>query len=428
MLGIEYMDYEEQLIFQKRQFAYTLNYVMQNSEFYKNRLSKYKDIGIENIDELPIITKEDLLNHQSEIFCTTRKNYVDIVSTSGTTKKQRIVNPLTEIDLRRLAYNERISFEGTGITEDDIVLLTTALDGNFVAGYAYYLGIKEIGATVIRVGARNYTEQISMIHNNLVTTIVGVASNLVQMENYSKKNNLLYNPQFIKKLIIIGEAIRNRDLKLNQLGKRIQKIFPNADIYSTYANTECCLSFCECEGGCGGHLHPNLGYAEIVDNQGNVLPDGEIGRLIITTFGVQGMPLIRYDTGDLTFINKEQCVCGKRSLRIGPILGRTKQIIKLKGVSIGVNVLEEAILAIPSVLDYAIEVNNSSKNPLKIYVALSESNNEDEIRALVKESIWLKVRASSIIYIVGKEELINIQFKNNTRKPARIFFDESYFE
>ena len=137
----------------------------------------------------------------------------------------------------------------------------------------------------------------------------------------------------MKSIVCIGEPVRNADFTLNELGKRITSQW-DVKLYSTYASTEMGAAFTECEYGLGGHLHPELLILEVVNEKGKAVKEGEIGEVVITTLGVEGMPLLRYKTGDLCNVYYSPCKCGRHTTRLGPVVGRQQQMIKFKGTTI----------------------------------------------------------------------------------------------
>src|SRR5262249_3202683 len=120
--------------------------------------------------------------------------------------------------------------------------------------------------------------------------------------------------------------------RLNRSGCAIELAW-GAQIYSTYGVTELASSMCECEYAAGGHVHPQLLHVEILDESGNHVEDGQIGEVVATTFGVEGMPLLRYRTGDCGALFRDACRCGRRTPRVGPIVGRKNQKLNFKGES-----------------------------------------------------------------------------------------------
>lgn len=119
----------------------------------------------------------------------------------------------------------------------------------------------------------------------------------------------------------MGENIRNGDFSLNPIGKRITDAW-KIKLYSTYASTEMQTAFTECTECRGGHLQPDLLIVELLDEMNKAVAPGEPGEVTITTLGVEGMPLLRYKTGDICVANDESCACGRNSLRLSPVMGR----------------------------------------------------------------------------------------------------------
>jgi phenylacetate-CoA ligase len=328
-------------------FLKTLNYCVENSKFYKNHyrntdLSKIK--GIDDISKLPFTTKDDIADYSHDFQCVADKFIVEIATTSGSTGKPLMLK-YTKKDLERLALNEQLAFHNAGMDENDKVLITVTIDKCFIAGLAYYIGLNSIGAASVRVGPRSPELLIKMAEVTAPTAIIGVPTYLDKVFDIAATEGNESVFKTVKKLICIGEPVKEKDLSLNAIGKRLRQKY-NADIFSTYGITELAISFCECRLSKGGHIHPELIHVEIVDDDGNPVPDGVEGEVVATTFNVEGMPLIRFRTGDISFIVDDGlCGCGLRSKRLGPVTGRKKQKLKIKGTSVYpqmiINVMEE---------------------------------------------------------------------------------------
>ena len=420
---IEYDTTENIKLLQSKLLRQTLRYANRFSPFYHNLFSRHeikvKDIlSVDCLELLPLTTKEDLLKYNKDFFCC-HDCYADIVTTCVYTGVQPIIHPLSQCDLTGLAYNEFISFMEPPVTSSDYVMLAVALDGSFVAGLAYYMGIKRLGVSIVRAGSKNIHIQYKILKNFPITTIIGVPSNLIKLREYCLKEGMTNRLNSINKLILIGESIRNKDFTLNELGKRISACYPNANLFSTYANTETCVSFCECSAGKGGHLHPDLAYIEILDNENRRVKNGEIGRLVITTFGNQSMPLIRYDTGDVTFIADEPCECGRTSQRIGPILSRKKNIFKIGGVTFGQIQLENILLSHNSVIDYCVKIQYERDGlpTVSVWVSCKEENNN--VAKQIRQKIWEELRIMVCVSSCSTEELVKIQQSTGSRKLVR---------
>lgn len=420
---IEYCSKEKIMDVQTILLRRTIQYAYMHSCYYRKVLSEtnidIKTFNISDLEKLPIVSKQDLLKQNEEFFCSSESFWSDIVTTSGSTGVRPIVHPLTYNDLMRLTYNEQVSFMTAPITKSDMVMLSTALDGSFVAGLAYYLGLKRMGISVVRAGSKNLNTQLEILNEFPINTIVGVPSNLIKLYSYGEDNGKVKSFSKIKKLVLIGESIREKDFILSQLGQRLYQCFPNAKLYSTYANTETCTSFCECEKGEGGHLHPDLAYIEILDHNNKSVRAGQEGRLVITTFGCQSMPLIRYDTGDLTYIIDAPCKCGRNSLRIGPILGRKKNILKVGGVTFSQRQLENIILSFSCVIDYCVKIENDNNGITFVTVWITLIDTKADVGEEIKQRVWENVRIAVRVNCCTQEELSRIQNSVGSRKAIR---------
>lgn len=428
-IDLDYADYETVSKRQTVLLKTTLQYLALHSEYYqsvfnKKRIQISRFNSMEDLAGLPITTKADLLQNNPQFFCSVSPS--DTVMTSGSTGARPIVHPLTALDLRRLAYNEQVSFQTAGIHKGDTVMLATALDGSFVAGLAYYLGLREIGCNILRTGAKNYNLQMNMIARGACNAIIGVPSNLLRLSSLCGDNGASAGLSCVNKLVLIGESIRKADFTLNQLGQRLSRSYLNAGLYSTYANTETCSSFCECKAGQGGHLSPELAYAEIVDENGQRVPDETPGRLLLTTFGAHGMPLLRYDTGDITFKCSGPCSCGRTSTRIGPILSRTNTLFKIHGITFSQAQVEELLLAESCVLDYCVVVNKGQENTrsMTVWISSGHSDEKEQSVSKIKARIWDNIRINADVRICDEEKLKNLQASTGARKPVRFLINK----
>jgi len=342
---------------QQAAWADTLRRAFDCSPFYRGHfaragLSPCEEIPLAEISRIPAIDKNVVSEHTEQFLCVPREGIVDIVTTSGTTG-QPLVWQLTENDLERLARNERLSFGCAGFTADDTVLLAVAMDRCFIAGMAYYLGLRKLGCAVVRVGAATPAMHLDMIRRVQPTAVVSVPSFLAHLADKAAEAKFNLAACGIRRAVCIGEAVRQNDFTLNRAGLAVENDW-GAKVFSTYGVTELAASLCECEAGLGGHLHPELLFLEALDEAGNPVPDGETGELTATTLGVEAMPLIRYRTGDFAAIHRAPCRCGRNTLRIGPIVGRKHQKLKLKGTTVFPSAFKTILDATPGITKYAI--------------------------------------------------------------------------
>lgn len=371
---------------------------------------------------MPVISKDDLNLAGDKMWCVGQSEIVDISTTSGTTGLPTLY-PMTQNDIVRLGRNERLCFEAAGITRDDVVILAVTQDRCFMAGLAYFEGLKQLGATVVRTGASSVLMVEEMIKRIKPTAIVGVPSFLSRVAEQASKDGLDLANGGVSKLICIGEPIRDKDLELTKMGRQLTRLW-DAKVYSTYGLTEIATAFCECGHGAGGHFHPELVYIEALDDDGNSVPDGEVGEITATTIGVEGMPVLRFRTGDCSFINRKRCCCGLETWRVGPILGRKKQMLKLKGTSVYPPAVQRVLENIESLTGYVMiaRSNELLSDELDVLVSCEESV-AGEIKNIVSKKCQAQLKVTPQIIVVDHKKIEELQNNKNNRKRS-LFIDE----
>jgi phenylacetate-CoA ligase len=424
--AIEFQPFDKIKLFQEERLQETLLYVTGSSPFYKslftkNSIDPLSIRKLEDLPKIPVTTKDVLQAHNWEFLCVPGNKIAEYTSTSGTLGKPVTV-ALTEKDLERLAYNEAISFACADGTAEDLYQLTLTLDRQFMAGIAYYEGIRRLGAGLVRVGPGLPAMQWETIERLKPTTLVSVPSFLAKLIEYAEINTIDIHKSSIKKAICIGESLRNADLQLNTLGKKIADAW-DIHLYSTYASTEMQTAFTECTHGKGGHHHPELIIVELLDEHNDPVKKQEPGEVTITTLGIEGMPLIRYKTGDVATAYEEPCSCGRTTLRLGPILGRKQHMIKLKGTTIYPSGIFEILHQISHVRDYVVEAftGNLGTDELKLHVVV-EGGFDEQVRSSLTSAFQSQLRVVPEIVITTPQNLDLMQFIGESRK-ARKFLD-----
>jgi phenylacetate-CoA ligase len=404
----------------------TLKYVAQNSIFYKDKFSNLGvDItAINSVDEfvlLPVTTKDELQSRNWDFFCVANDRIIDFCSTSGTLGAPVLV-PLSNNDLARLSLNEYRSFATMGVTEQDVVHLMLSLDRQFMAGLAYLLGARERGVSIVRGGPGNPAMQIDLIKRLKSTVIVAVPSFVVSLIAYAYDQNIDLNNLSVKKVLCIGENIRNEDMTLNALASRIQRNW-DVELYSTYASSEMQTAFTECHHGAGGHHQPDLIYVEILDENNKPVKPGEYGELTITTLGVEAMPLVRYKTGDVCKYFDDPCKCGRPTLRVSPVRGRKQQLIKYKGTSLYPQTIFNALDECTFINDYVVRAFTNDMGTDGIEVIVSTELDRKVALFEIQQKVQSKLRVVPTITIGEMGVIQKMHIQEGKRKPSR-FIDE----
>jgi len=410
-------------LFQENELKRLLSYVLKHSVFYK-RLFEENDLEadsiqtLEDLNKIPFTTKQDIQLHNSDFLCVDRSDVAEYMSTSGTLGKSVMI-ALTEKDLERLAYNECMSFAGAGIEKKDLVQLMLTLDRQFMAGAAYYEGIKKLGAAVLRVGPGLAAMQWEMIQRMKPTAIVAVPSFIVKLLEFAEEKDIVPNNTSVHTIICIGEPIRDSEFNLNILGKRISEKW-NVRLVSTYASTEMQTAFTECTHLKGGHLHPDLLIVEVLDENNIPVKANEPGEIVITTLGIEGMPLLRYKTGDIARLHTESCECGRNTPRLGPIIGRKQQMVKLKGTTVYPASIFDIIHQCMEVRDFAVEVLRSEWDTDLLRVSiLSDDKNKDVVINKLNEAFRSHLRVIPEIQFVDRTKLDSLHNSTQGRKLVR---------
>lgn len=414
-------------LLQEEKLRQAIAYLAEHSPYYQSMFAEQgiDPSSIKTIDDLqriPFTEKRDLQLRNADFLCVPREKVVDYITTSGTLGDP-VTFCCTESDLQRLAYNEKKSFECAGLRPGSIVQLMTTLDKRFMAGLAYFLGIRELGASVIRVGNGIPELQWDTIRRIKPDTIMCVPSFILRLIQYAEDNGIDYRASSIRRIIGIGESLREQDFSLNLLGKRIKEKW-DVELFATYSSTEMSATFSECEHGCGGHVHPELIIVEIIGDDNRPMPDGEYGEVVVTTLGVEGMPLLRFRTGDIAAKRIEQCPCGRNSYRLTPLVGRKNNMIKLKGTTLYPPAINDVLDNTAYVDAYQVVVTESEAgtDDVLVRISIKPDPNPDQAERLIKDlkdRFRSRIRVAPRIEIVDAALLASQVMPPKSRKPIK---------
>ena len=428
MNDMEFSSPEQIKQFQEELLHKHLVYLKKNSPYYRRLFESYginisKIVHLEDLTRIPFTEKKDLQLYNDDFCCVPKNKIIDYITTSGTLGDP-VLFGCTEKDLQRLAYNEKKSFECAGLTCDSVVQLMTTLDKRFMAGMAYFLGLREMGAGVIRVGNGIPELQWDTIRRFHPDAIMCVPSFILKLIEYAEAHDIDYRSSSIRKIIGIGEGLRDQNFELNLLGRQIHEKWPEVQLYATYSSTEMGATFSECEYGMGGHVHPELIIVEIIGEDGMPVADGQPGEVVVTTLGVEGMPLLRFRTGDIACKHVEQCRCGRWSYRLSPLLGRKNNMIKLKGTTLYPPAINDVLDNTDYVENYVVIVRNSKAgtDDVLVKIGLKHDPGFDVVKEL-KDSFRSRIRVTPEIEICPVEEIHEINYPPTGRKPVK-FIDE----
>ena len=374
--------------------------VNQNSPFYKEKFKKsgvnIEDIKcLEDVKKLPFTTKEELRDaYPLGLQAVSDEKIVRIHSSSGTTGKPIII-PYTAQDVEDWAIMMARSFEIAGVTPLDRVQITPGY-GLWTAGIGFQAGVEKLGAMAVPMGPGNTEKQLQMMMDLQSTVIIGTSSYALVLAEEVEKRGIRSQINLRKGVIGSerwGEKMRQR-IK-NELNIEIYDIYGLTEIYGPGIGIDC-----DCHEGM--HYYDDYLYFEIIDSQtGEVLPEGETGELVITTLRKEGAPLLRYRTRDLTRIIPGTCKCGRTYPRIDRIIGRTDDMVKVKGVNIYPGQIDEVLREVDGVSsEYQILIDHiNGKDVMTLKVEYNSdgdtdrSDIEDNIVDIFKKKIGIQIIA-----------------------------------
>jgi len=411
--------------YQETQMIDSLGYINSHSPYYKELFAKEKiDITkirhIEDLRALPVTTKQDLQQRNMDFLCVPPAEVRDYVTTSGTLGEP-VTFACTYGDLQRLALSELLSYEFAGCKPADIIQLMCTIDRCFMAGQACMLGSLRYGTGIIRTGNGVPELQWNTIRRINPTTIVCVPSFILKLVSFAETHGIDYRKSSIRHAICCGEAIRQNEKELNILGSKVRELWPELSLHGNYASTEMQSSFSECEEECGAHHKPDLTIVEFLDENNNTVAEGEPGEVTITTLGVEGMPLVRFKTGDVCIHYEEPCACGRNSLRVGPIIGRKGQMIKYKGTTLYPAALYDILENIPDVTNYIVEVYTNQIGTDGIRILIGSSKASESFVRQIKDIFRSKIRVAPEVVFEPSELIARKQTPPTSRKVIKFF-------
>ena len=423
---IEFQPKEVIKKYQEERLRQMLSYLHDHSPYYQ-RLFSENHINIssiktlEDLQQIPFTEKKDLQLHNMDFLCVPREKVIDYITTSGTLGDP-VTFACTDADLERLAYNEALSFACAGLKPGNVLQLMTTMDKRFMAGLAYFLGLRKLGVGVIRVGNGIPELQWDTIQRIQPDTVMCIPSFILKLIEYAENHNIDYKKSSIKRIIGIGEGLRDQNFNLNALGQQIKDKW-DVELYATYSSTEMSTTFPECQYACGGHHHPELIIVEIIGEDDKPVSEGEVGEVVITTLGVEGMPLLRFRTGDMASIHTEPCQCGRHSFRISPIVGRKNHMIKYKGTTLYPPAISDVLNNTHYVENYYITLSSNETtetDEVSITVGVKEDTDFDVTKDL-KDRFRAKIRVAPDIIIDTIENVRKKNFPAMSRKPVTFF-------
>lgn len=405
-----------------------VEYVYNNVPFYKEKMDK---VGIkpediiteEDFKNLPFMEKEDFRkNYPYGLFAVPLDKIMRVHSTSGTTGLPSLVG-FTTNDWDRQAYLASKVGKMAGITEKDIVQIIYGF-GMFTGGIGWLEGLEKIGSLVIPSGTGNTKKQIDFLKQLKTTVLIGTPSYAMYLAESIKNSDIDINELNVNRILVGGEIMTENIRNI------LKKLWNTDNVTQNYG-------FCEgggagISGECiyqnGMHITEDY-YPEIIDPETNKnLPINSTGEIVFTTINKQGLPLIRYKTHDITTLTHEDCECGISGYKMSTIIGRSDDMLKIKGVCVFPRRIEEILLnndfcssnyqIVLETKNYLDEVNISVE--LNDYLSNYSEEDLNKYKEYLKNKIKLELGINVNINFVEKNTLERFEGKSRRVKDLRL--------
>jgi len=383
---------------------------------------KLKEAGVSGVsspaefESLPFSEKNDLRGaYPLGLMTPPEEKIVRIHSSSGTTGLPVII-PYTAKDVEDWAIMFARCFEFAGITNKDRIQITPGY-GLWTAGIGFQAGCERLGAMAIPMGPGNTEKQLQMMQDMESTVLCSTSSYALLLSEEIEKRGIK-NKIKLKKGVIGSErwSEKMRTRIAESLGIELYDIYGLTEIYGPGIGINC-------KYNTGMHYWDDYLYIEIIDPKTlKPVPDGEFGEIVITTLVKEGAPLIRYRTHDLSRIIPGECPCGSKFPRLDTIMGRTDDMMKIKGVNVFPSQIEEILQGFPEVSsEYQIRISHlDGKDTMRIYVETNGSVNFQDLADRIAVKVKSAIGFTPIVKVVE-----NGLLPRSEKKTKRVI-DERY--
>lgn len=374
-----------------------------HDRFDENGISPDKIKTLSDIQYIPPTTKDDMRDHYPfGLFAVPQKEVVRIHASSGTTGKPTVVG-YTKNDLSMWSENMARLIAAAGVTEEDIAQICFGY-GLFTGALGLHYGLERLGAAVVPSSSGNSEKQIMLMKDFGTTTLIATPTYALYLGELAKE--LGYTREdFRLRIGLFGSEGCTTELRA--------KIEENLGLFATdnYGMSELMGPGVsgECHLRCGLHINEDHFLAEIVDPQTlEAKGEGETGELVVTTLTKECLPLLRYRTRDLTRIVKTPCECGRTTARMDKVMGRSDDMLKIKGVNVFPSQIESVLMAFKEMSShYMLYVRRENfTDNLEVQVELSDASLVDRYKALENLRSSIRAKLKTVLGIDAKVTLV----------------------
>lgn len=348
--NIETADQETIRDLQFHRFKNSIRHAYDNVVMYRERLDhiglRPEDIqSLDDIRKMPFTVKDDLRDHYPfGLFAVEQKEIVRIHASSGTTGKPTVVG-YTQNDLDMWSDVMARLICATGVTEHDVAQVAFGY-GLFTGAFGLHHALEKVGCTVIPASSGNTERQIMLMKDFGTTVLISTPSYALYIAEVMERMGVDPKRDLELRIGLFGAEASSEAMR-RQLEERL-----NIVATENYGLSEIIGPGVsgECDHQCGLHINEDHFYPEIIDpDTGQVLPDGEQGELVLTSLTKEALPIIRYRTKDITRLIRSRCSCGRSLVRMDKVMGRTDDMLIIRGVNVFPSQIETVLLSIDHV-------------------------------------------------------------------------------
>lgn len=422
---IETMEHEQMQHLQVKRLRDVVEHIYRQVPFYRARMQQQgllpQDIvTLADISKLPFMTKQDMRdNYPYGLFAVPPSEIVRIHASSGTTGKATVVG-YTKRDLGIWSEVMARSLTAAGVTKQSFVQISYGY-GLFTGGLGLHYGAELVGASVIPVSSGNTARQISLMRDFGTTALACTPSYALHIAETMRELGIDPKDTALKVGILGAEPWSDkmrREIE-TQLSIKATDIYGLSEIIGPGVA-------CECQEQQGLHLNEDHFYPEIINPEtGQVLADGQKGELVLTTITKEGMPMIRYRTRDLTVLNRSSCGCGRKLVRMSKVLGRSDDMLIIRGVNIFPSQIESVLLGLGETSPhYQLIVDRQGHlDTLTVMVEVSETMFSDEVRRLEMLEKKIQTELASVLKVSAKVRLVAAKTIERSEGKAKRVID-----
>lgn len=422
----ECMSREEMTRVQTERLINTVRRIFHNVPFYRDKMQKKGiepgDINtLEDLKKLPFTYKQDLRDtYPYGLFATPLSEIVRIHASSGTTGRQTVVG-YTRKDIDTWAEVMARTLCSAGANMHSVIQVAYGY-GLFTGGLGVHYGAERIGASVIPISGGNTKRQVQIMKDFGTTLLACTPSYALFIAEVMEEMGIKKEDLKLKAGVFGAEPCSDNMRKEieERLGILAIDIYGLSEIIGPGVSSEC-------EFKCGLHIPEDHFIPEIIDPvTGEVLPPGSEGEIVFTTITKEGLPLIRYRTRDISTLNYKKCDCGRTSVKMGKISGRTDDMLIIRGVNVFPSQIESVLLEIGEAAPHYLLIVDRHDNldSLEVWVEMTQTMFSDEVKRVEEIENKMRREIEATLGISAKVKLVEPKTIERSEGKAKRVIDK----